>query len=298
MSDERWSVRIEPAVLLPGRQASVAATYTPDHDHESRRVAITLRCVERYRYDRREPIVTGKGVSGVRTVTHTGVEELARLEVEVAGPTRFVRGEPRTWRTTFDVPGLGPASFEGEALRCDWTLEAKVDVPMSIDEAVEQAVAVAQPMALLRAGVLDTGMYGLFEEAPVNQDAHPAQVRLEPVPICLQAPFAGSFTVETAKPIAVQEVRLELRIQAEVTVPGGHREEITLWRGGLATASQTFGGSLTEHAFQAEVPGAWTPSIDLPHGRARGQFHVILALAWEPDIHYVRDVALATTSEL
>jgi hypothetical protein len=297
VSDERWSVRIEPAVLLPGRQASVTATYTPDHDHESRRVTITLRCVERYRYDRRETISTSKG-AGVRRVTHTGVEELVRLEVEVAGPTHFTRGEPRSWQATFDVPGLGPASFEGEALRCDWTLEAKVDVRMSIDELVEQAVAVAQPMALLRAGVLDTGMYGLFEEAPVNQDAHPAQVRLEPVPICLQAAFGGSFTVETAEPIAVQEVRLELRVQAEVTVPGGHREEITLWRGDLAAASQVFGGSLTEHAFEAGAPGAWTPSIDLPHGRARGQFHVILALAWEPDIHYVRDVALATTSEL
>ena len=298
MSDERWAVRIEPAVLLPGRQANATVTYTPDHDHESRGVTITLRCVERYRYDRREPISTGKGVTGVRTVTHTGVEELARLEVAVAGPTRFKRAEPRTWNATFEVPGLGPASFEGEALRCDWTLEAKVDVAMSIDEGVEQAVGVAQPTALLRAGVLDTGMYGLFEEAPVNQDAHPAQVRLEPVPICLQAPFAGSFTVETAKPIAVQEVRLELRVQAEVTVPGGHREEITVWRGGLSAASQAFGGSLTRHAFQADAPGAWTPSIDLPHGRARGQFHVILALAWEPDIHYVRDVALATTSEL
>jgi hypothetical protein len=298
VSDERWSVRTEPAVLLPGRQASVTVIYTPDHDHESRGVTIILRCVERYRYDRREAIVTGKGVSGVRTVTHTGVEELVRLEAEVAGPTPFTRGKPQTWGTTFDVPGLGPASFEGEALRCDWTLEAKIDVPMSIDEGVEQAVAVAQPVALLRAGVFDTGMYGLFEEAPVNQDAHPAQVRLEPVPISLQAAFSGSFTVETAKPIPVQEVRLELRVQAEVTVPGGHREEITVWRGGLSAVSRAFGGSLTEHAFEAEAPGAWTPSVDLPHGRARGQFHVILALAWEPDIHYVRDVALATTSEL
>jgi hypothetical protein len=298
MSDERWAIRIEPAVLLPGRQATATATYTPDHDHESRRVTITLRCVERYRYDRREPIVTGKGVSGVRTVTHTGVEELVRLEVEVAGPTRFKRSEAQTWNATFEVPGLGPASFEGEALRCDWTLEAKVDVAMSIDEGVQQAVAVAQPMALLRAGVLDTGMYGLFDEAPVNQDAHPAQVSLAPVPICLQAPFTGSFTVETAKPIEVQEVRLELSVQAEVTVPGGHREEITVWRGGLPAAEGAFGGNLTRHAFQADAPGAWTPSVDLPHGRARGQFHVILALAWEPDIHYIRDVALATTSEL
>jgi hypothetical protein len=43
--------------------------------------------------------------------------------------------------------------------------------------------------------------------------------------------------------------------------------------------------------------GAWLPSIDLPHGRARAEFHVILAQAWAPDIHYVRAVAVATTAE-
>jgi len=40
------------------------------------------------------------------------------------------------------------------------------------------------------------------------------------------------------------------------------------------------------------------PTIDLPHGRARAEFHVILAQAWAPDTHYVRDVAVATTTEL
>jgi len=40
------------------------------------------------------------------------------------------------------------------------------------------------------------------------------------------------------------------------------------------------------------------PSIDLPHGRARGRFHVILARDWAPDTHYERDVAIATTAEL
>jgi hypothetical protein len=298
MSDERWSIRVEPEVLLPGRPARVTASYTPDRDHESRGVTLRLRCTERYRYDRRESIVSGKGVTGVRTVTHTAFEELVLLEVAAAGPTPFRRGLTQTWEASFEMPGLGPASFEGEALRCDWTAEASIDVPMRIDEGVEQPVAVAQPMALLRAGVVATGMYGLFEEAPVNQDAHPAQVRLDPVPISLQSAFAGAFTVETAEPLAVQEVRLELRVQAEVTVAGGHEEEIVIWRGGLAPASEAFGGRLTEHAFQAEAPGTWTPSIDLPHGRTRGQFHVILALAWQPDIHYVRDVALATTSEL
>lgn len=298
MSDELWSVHVEPLVLLPGRTATASITYTPVRDHPSRGVRVVLRCVERYRYDRTQTVSSAGGGTTTRRVTRTGTEELARLEVAVAGPTTFVKGQAQSWAVTFEVPGLGPATFEGDVLRCDWTLTATVDIAMAIDEQIEVAVPVAQPMALLRAGVVATGMYGLFEEAPANLDAHPAQVRLDPVPISLQSPFSGAFTVETAVPLAVQEVRLELRVIADVTVSGGHHEEIVVWRGGLEAAAQTFGGALTEHPFQADAAGAWTPSIDLPHGRARGQFHVILALAWEPDIHYVRDVALATTSEL
>jgi hypothetical protein len=96
----------------------------------------------------------------------------------------------------------------------------------------------------------------------------------------------------------VQEVRLELRVVADVTVPGGHHDEIVAWRGVLQSGPGPFGGPLTEHPFTAEPVGAWLPSLDLPHGRARAEFHVILAQAWAPDIHYVREVALATTAEL
>ena len=169
---------------------------------------------------------------------------------------------------------------------------------MAGDARLEQAVHVAQPMALLRAGVVDTGAYGLFDEAPVNTDALPAQVKLAPVPVSLQAPFSGIFTVETGRPVRVQEVRLELRVKAEVTVSGGHHEEIVVWRGILAAATDNFGGPLAAYPFTAPSSGAWTPSIDLPHGRARGVFHVILAESMAPDTHYVRDVALATTTDL
>lgn len=298
MTDEQWSIQVEPPVLLPGCPATVALTYAPDRDHDFRGVSVVLRCVERYRYDRTETTTSADGRGTAHTVTHTGVEELARVEMAAAGPGRFVRGQPLTWKVSFHVPGLGPASFEGEALRCDWTLTATIDMPIAMDARIEQTVHVAQPMALLRAGVLDTGQFGLFEEAPANVDALPAQVRLEPVPISLQSAFSGVFTVETAAPVAVQEVRLELHVNAEVTVSGGRHEEIVVWRGGLQPAPGSFGGALAPHPFHAEAPGAWTPSVDLPHGRARGRFHVILALDWAPDIHYVRDVALATTTEL
>jgi hypothetical protein len=292
VSGARWAVQHDPSVLLPGRSVAVSLTYTPDRDLEARGVRAVLRCVERYRYSRTE----GTGTSAHR-VTRTGVEELSRLEVEVAGRHRFVAGQPVTWQCSFDVPALGPATFEGEALRCDWTLEANIDVPMGLDPGVEEGVRVAQPMALLRAGVIDTGQYGLFEEAPVNLDALPAQVRLEPVPISLQSPFEGAFTVEAGLG-EVQEVRLELRILSEVTVRGGHHDEIVAWRGVLQPGPGVFGGPLAEHPFTAEASGVWLPTVDLPHGRSRAEFHVILAQAWAPDIHYVRDVAVATTSDL
>jgi hypothetical protein len=293
LSNERWAWQIDPPVLLPGRSVAVSLTYTPDRNHEGRAVRAVLRCRERYRYDRTQ--VTGKTTS---TVTHTDFAELARIDVDLAGAQTFVRGQPVTWHASFDVPGLGPATFEGDALRCDWTLEANVDVPMGLDPRLEQPVKVAQPTALLRAGVIDTGQYGLFEEAPVNLDARPAQIRLEPVPISLQSPFDGVFTVETGEQVPVKEVRLELRVLAEVTVSGGHHDEIVAWRGALPTAQGRFGGPIAEHPFRADAPGPWLPSVDLPHGRARAQFHVILARDWAPDTHYQRDVAVATTTEL
>ena len=291
MSDPRWAMQLDPPVLLPGRSVSVNLTYTPDRDHDGRAVRARLRCRERYRYSRTE----GTGSTAHR-VTRTGVEELARIEAEIAGGQRFVRGQPVSWHVSFDVPELGPATLEDDVLRCDWTLEANIDLPMGLDPRVEETVHVAQPMALLRAGVIDTGQFGLFETAPVNVDALPAQIRLKPVPVSLQSPFEGAFTVEAGVG-TVQEVRLELRLVSEVTVRGGHHDEIVAWRGVLTGPGQ-FGGPLAEHPFTAEATGEWLPSVDLPHGRARGQFHVILAQEWAPDIHYVRDVALATTTEL
>lgn len=293
MTDESWTVEVDPPVLLPGRPVSVSLVYIPGRDHAGRGVRAVLRCRERYRYDRTES--DGKTT---RTVTHTAVEEVTRLEADLAGAQAFVRGQRYAWDVAFEVPGLGPATFEGEALRCDWTLEANVDVAMGRDPRVERNVKVAQPMALLRAGVVDSGQYGLFEEAPANLDARPAQIRLEPVPVSLHSAFEGSFTVETGDPVAIEEVRLELRVAARVTVSGGHHEEIVVWRGTLEPSPGQFGGALTSHPFRGEAVGAWLPSVDLPHGRARGRFHVILARDWARDTHYERDVAIATTTDL
>jgi hypothetical protein len=299
MAEPEWDVSLDPPVAVPGQPLTATVRYTPARDHEARGVSALLRCTERYRYSRTESRLGADGKPTAQRVTRTDTQELHRAEVPLAGPGRFTRGQPAAWEVALEVPGLGPASFEAEVLRCDWTLELKADVPMGLDARIELPIHVAQPMALLRAGVVAAGQYALFEEAPANVDHFPAQIRLEPVPINLAAPFAGAFTVETPEPIEVQEVRLELRVRAAVTVSGGHDEEITVARGTLAGAGpHAFGGAFGTHRFTADASGCWLPTVDLPHGEGRGVFHVILARAWAPDIHYVRDVALATTDRL
>ena len=211
--EDRWQLSVEPDPLLPGRPAHLTLRFTPESDLEARGASAVLRCVETYRYDTTETSTGADGRTTSRTVTKTGHQEIHRIDYELQGPGRMAAGQPLQWGLDLEAPGLGPATFEGEELRCDWILEAKVDLPMKQDERLETSVHMAQPTALLNAGVVATGQYGLFEEAPTNVDAFPAQVRLEPVPLCLLEPFAGSFTVETDEPIEVQEVRLELRVK-------------------------------------------------------------------------------------
>jgi len=296
--DGGWHLAVDPPVLLPDRKATFTLTFTPTRDLDSRGVSAAVRCIERYRYDETETSMGADGKTTSRSVTRTVEDELHRADFALAGPGRLAAGQTQTWTFAMDMPGLGPATFEGEELRCDWIVEAKVDLPMALDERFATHVRVAQPTALLEAGVVDTGQYGLFDEAPSNVDAFPAQIRLEPVPICLGEAFSGRFTVQTAEPIEVQEVRLELRVHARVTHGGGHQEEILVQHGRLQADGNRFGGEFAVHPFAADAVDAWLPSIDLPHGTARGMFHIILARSWAPDIHYVRDVALATTRVL
>ena len=288
-----WSVELDPPILLPSRPVRVHVRLVSDRDREARGVVASLVCEETYRYDRTE-----RAGNTTRTVTHTDHDELSRTEIQLGGPLSLRAGKVLDWNFEVNAPDLGPASFEGTELRCDWTLEVKADLPRALDASIRLPVHVGQPVALLRAGVLDLGQYALFEEAPVNTDALPAQLRLEPVPICLGEPFSGRLSLETAAPVDVQEVRLELRVRAEVSVMGGRREEITFDVGRLAGNEAAFGGAFQQHEFSAVLERGWLPSVDLPHGSARARFHVILARARRPDVHYVRDVAISTTSDL
>ena len=137
--EDRWQLSVEPDPLLPGRPAHLTLRFTPESDLEARGASAVLRCVETYRYDTTETSTGADGRTTSRTVTKTGHEEIHRIDYELQGPGRMAAGQPLQWSLDLEAPGLGPATFEGEELRCDWILEAKVDLPMSRTSASRRA---------------------------------------------------------------------------------------------------------------------------------------------------------------
>ena len=165
------------------------------------------------------------------------------------------------------------------------------------DPSVELPVHLLQPTSLLRAGVVDVAQFALFPEASVEADGLRGTLWLDPVPLCVGAPFRGRLTLESGQERAVQEVRLELRVKARSTVGGGREESMTLWAGRLA-GEGGFGGGAAPYEFEGEVPERWLPTIQTEHGRADAAFHVVIAVAMARDPHLVRDVAICSTTEL
>jgi hypothetical protein len=176
-----------------------------------------------------------------------------------------------------------------------WELEVKLDVP-GFDASIVTDVVVLQPTALLKAGVIDVAQFALWPSADTASNGARASIALDPVPLCIGAEFGGLLSIATDV-TKLQEIRLELRLKVEETVSSGLDEEITLWSSRIAGEGE-FGGVDKAMAFDGILPATWLPTIRLPHGRSDAQFHVILAKAWAPDTHLVRDVAICSTTEL
>lgn len=87
-----------------------------------------------------------------------------------------------------------------------------------------------------------------------------------------------------------------MRVLVEATVSNGRDETIATWSAVLAPEAEYLGE--IDLPFTGELPARPLPTVELPHGRAQATFHVILARAWSPDTHLVRDVTIATTREL
>ena len=286
------TLELERQDLLPGRLVKGVARLLAAKDNEIRGARVTLVGVETWRYD----VTTTDSQGHMRTETRTANEDLPHVPIELLGPTSFGAGELREFPFEVPVPGLGPATFEGTELKVEWTLRLNLDVPM-FDPSVELPVHLLQPTSLLRAGVVDIGQFALFPEASVEADGLRGDLWLEPVPLCVGAPFKGRLTLESGRERAVQEVRLELRVTARSTVSGGREETITLWAGRLA-GEGGFGGGAAPYEFEGDVPERWLPTVQTEHGRADAAFHVVIAVAMARDPHLVRDVAICSTTEL
>lgn len=278
--------------LLPGRLVGATLTIASRDGGSFRGARVTLIGTERWRYDQTTTDAEGR----VHTETRTAEQELPRVPVAVLGASRLASGEERAIAFQVPVPALGPPTFEGIELAIAWSLGANLDVP-GLDPGVELPVRLLQPTSLLRAGVVDVGQFALFDEAEVATDGLTGSVRLEPVPLCVGSAFRGELRLTGGSPRRVQEVRLELRVTVRSTVSGGREETITLWSGRLAGEGE-FGGTGSGHPFAGTLPDHHLPTLRTPHGRADAAFHVVVATAWAPDPHLVRDVAICSTLDL
>jgi hypothetical protein len=277
--------------LLPGRTATGRVELRFQDGTTVRGIVASLIATEMWQTTETEHDADGT----TRTHTETHRNELRRMPVMLAGPGSYAAGETREFKLELPVPPLGPATFEANVASLTWRVEVKLDVP-GFDPDVAADVAVLQPTALLRAGVVDVGLFALYPSADVGGDGASGAISLDPVPLCLGAPFGGLVSVSTGKQ-NLQEVRLELRTRVKVTAMSGRTEEITLWTGRMAGEGE-FGGADAAVAFDGELPARWLPTVRLSQSRADATFHVILAKAWSPDIHLVRDVAICSTTEM
>jgi hypothetical protein len=138
-----------------------------------------------------ESSTDGQGHTTTRVVTSK--EESIREPVELSGPLGLTAGE--RFERTFElpVPPDGPASLEADDAGLDWTVEAKLDIEGGFDSRIERPVVVVQPTALLRAGAVNLGEFGLYESADVATDGVTGTIALHPMPlVCGQRGRAGA----------------------------------------------------------------------------------------------------------
>lgn len=287
-----FHVELDRSVLLPGRLVSGRMVLRAQDDIDARGVLVGLVAEEHWRHR-----VTERDANGnTSTEVVTSTEDVLREPVQVHGPLHLAAGE--TWQATFEqpVPAMGPATLVAEDAGLDWTFEAKLDIEGGFDASVERAVVVAQPTALLRAGAVHVGEFALYESVDITGDGVTASMKLEPMPLVCGEPFSGRLELSLASPAKLQEIRAEVRVDVEATVSEGESEEIKAWSGVLAPVG-TYQGDVAFDV-QGTLDPRPLPTIELPHGKAQATFRVILARAWAVDTHLVRDVTIATTTEL
>jgi hypothetical protein len=288
----RWHVELDRAVLLPGRLVGGRMSLVADRGIAARQLQVALVGEEHWRHE--ETSRDANGNTTTRTVTSR--RELPRVPEVLHGPLVLAAGE--RWESPFDlpVPPLGPATLDAQEAGAAWRFEAKLDIDNALDSSTERPVVIAQPTALLRAGVVHVGEFALYESADAAADGVTGSIELQPMPLVTGESFQGRIQIAVGEHRKLQEIRAELLVHVEATVPSGKQETITAWAAVLAPGGEYHDG--LDLPLSGELGPRPLPTVELPHGRAQAALHVILARAWSPDIHLVRDVTIATTREL
>lgn len=287
-----WHLELSRRILIPGRLVDGRVRLVAEQHVAARALVVQLVGVEHWRHRETRPTAQGQTTTEVVRTEAAPINE----PVVLAAPVSLAPGEPLDQTFQLPVPPIGPASLDAEDAGMTWTLKAKLDIEGGLDSEIEAPVVVAQPTALLRAGAVRVAEYALYDEADASAGDGTASIRLTPMPLVCGEPFSGTVQMTVGDLPRLQEVRAELRIVVEATVSQGEREEVTAWSGLLAPVGEI--GGARSFAISGLLPDRPLPSIELPHGRTSATFHVILALAWQPDVHFVRDVAIATTREV
>jgi len=288
----RWHVELDRAVLVPGRLVDGRLSVVADRGIQARQLEIALVGEEHWRHDETRRDANGN----TTTETVTSRRELPRVPEVLHGPLVLAAGE--RWESPFDlpVPPLGPATLDATEAGATWRFEAKLDIDNAFDSSTERPVVIAQPTALLRAGAVHVGQFALYERADVGAGDVTGSIELEPMPLVAGESFEGRVRFQVGERLKLQEIRAELRVKVKATVSSGREETITAWSAVLAPGAEY--RDALDLPIAGELDPRPLPTVELPHGRAEATFHVILAVAWAPDIHLVRDVTIATTREL
>jgi arrestin (S-antigen)-like protein len=287
-----WRVELARADLLPGRLVPGRIQLTARDGFVADALRISVTATEHWKHE--QTSTDAQGHTTTRVVTSHA--EVVREPVDLLAPVSLAAGETREFAFELPVPPLGPASLDADVAGLEWLFEAKLDVPGGFDSRLERAVLVHQPTALLRAGAVPVEEFALYGSADVAADGITGTIELEPMPLACGQPFRGRVVLQVPSALKLQEVRAEVQVRVEATVSGGRSETITAWSSVLVPEGVLEGDRTIE--VEGVLDTRPLPTIELPHGRTAATFHVILARAWAPDTHLVRDVAIATTTEL
>jgi hypothetical protein len=287
-----WTLTLERDVLLPSRLVAGTVRVTAQKAVQARALLVTLKGVEHWVYE----TTTTDGQGHTRTERHTGSHDLPAEPVLVSGAVSLAQGESRELAFQLPTPQLGPPTIIAQMVRVDWSVEAKLDKEGGFDSSLEVPVIVAQPVALLRAGVVRVEQFALYPSADAADGKLAGSMSLDPLPLVAGTTFTGKIILRPSGSVNVRSVRAEVRVHTKATVSGGLSEVITAWAAQLGGPGTVSGE--TVYDISGSLPITTPPTAETPHGKVWSELVLVLDVAWARDPNLRRDITIASTGEL